>query len=241
MEMKKEKMKSGLLVTGSVKTAGVTFYIRNGETIVRAAHTRQPRRNTRKQFEARMKMRHTTALWRWMSKCDPMFEGGKSVYARFASLANRLPAVYMDAKQHDATLLIPGMLMSDGSLPEVKEWLGEVEGTPALLTDLRKEELLAGEVLRFYSLRQFVDGRSPRVQPKVADLKPRALQTVDGCVVLTGEEFADPMMGWALVRVAGNRCSSQQLVSCCNYYERYTTEEALLTAAESYGGLTKDC
>ncbi|MBQ8703448.1 MAG: hypothetical protein IJ524_03620 [Bacteroidales bacterium] len=233
-------MKSGLLVTGSVKAAGVTFYIRKGETIVRAARTRQPRRNTRKQFEARMKMRHTTALWRLMGKCDPMFEGGKSVYARFASLANRLPAVYLDARMRGATLLIPGMPMSDGSLPEVKEWLGEVGGTPALRTDLRKEDMLAGEVLRFYSLRQHVEGRSPQVHAKVEDLKQRSLQTLDGCVVLTGEEFADPMMGWALVRVAGDHCSPQSLVSQCSYYEQFTTEAALTAAAESYGGLTKE-
>jgi hypothetical protein len=39
-------------------------------------------------------------------------------------------------------------------------------------------------------------------------------------------------------RVEGERCSSQNLVSRCRYYEQYTTEEAMLAAAESYGGLT---
>ena len=238
--MKENKKMSGLLVNGSVKTAGVRFYIRKGETIVRSAFSKQPHRNTRKQFEARMKMRHTTALWHWMGKCDPMYEGGKSVYARFASLANRLPAVYFEAGHSGASVLIPGMPMSDGSLPQVKEWLGEVDGTPALLTDLRKSEMLPGEVLRFYSLRQHTEGRAPWVQPKVADLKARSLQVVDGCVVVKGDEFADPMMGWALVRVAGDRCSPQPLVTRCDFYERFTTEEALLAAAESYGGLTKE-
>lgn len=39
-------------------------------------------------------------------------------------------------------------------------------------------------------------------------------------------------------RVEGDRCSSQNLVSRCHYYEQFTTEEALQTAAEIYGILT---
>jgi hypothetical protein len=39
-------------------------------------------------------------------------------------------------------------------------------------------------------------------------------------------------------RVEGDRCSSQNLVSRCHYYEQFTTEEALQAAAEIYGVLT---
>ena len=46
------------------------------------------------------------------------------------------------------------------------------------------------------------------------------------------------MKGWALVRMDGDRCSSQGIVTRCTYYERFTTEEAMQKAAESYGGLT---
>ena len=46
------------------------------------------------------------------------------------------------------------------------------------------------------------------------------------------------MKGWALVRVDGDRCSTQSLVTRCRYYEQYTSDEALLASAESYGGLT---
>ena len=41
------------------------------------------------------------------------------------------------------------------------------------------------------------------------------------------------------MRVYGDRCSTQTLVTRCSLYEQYTTEEALQEAAKSYGGLTK--
>ena len=61
---------------------------------------------------------------------------------------------------------------------------------------------------------------------------------VDGHYVLEGEEFADDMKGWALVLVKGERCSPQTIVTRCTLYKQYTTEDALETAADSYGGLT---
>ena len=64
------------------------------------------------------------------------------------------------------------------------------------------------------------------------------MTVVDGHLALVGEEFADEMKGWALVRVADNRCSPQTIVTRCTLYQQYTTEEALQTAAKSYKGLT---
>lgn len=239
--MKENKKMSGLLVNGSVKTAGVRFYIRNGETIVRSAFSKQPHRNTRKQFEARMKMRHTTALWQRIGPCKPQFDGDKSSYALFASLANRLPAVYLDANMSKASLLMPGIPMSVGTLPEMKVWLDDSEGKPALLTNLAKSDLRRGEVLRLYTLEQYTKSQVPQVNLKVKDLKAKDLTTRDGYIALEGEDFADPMKGWALVRLSGKSCSTQTVVTRCTYYERFTTDEALEAAAESYGGLTKDC
>jgi hypothetical protein len=63
---------------------------------------------------------------------------------------------------------------------------------------------------------------------------------VDGCYALKGKEFANPMRGWALVLVNGERCSPQTIVTRCTYYQRFTTDEALQAAAKSYKGLTKD-
>jgi len=61
---------------------------------------------------------------------------------------------------------------------------------------------------------------------------------VDGHCVLKGEEFADEMKGWALVMVKGERCSPQRIVTRCNLYQQFTTDEALQIAIKSYGGLT---
>ena len=62
---------------------------------------------------------------------------------------------------------------------------------------------------------------------------------VDGHFALVGEEFADEMKGWALVRVDDGRCSPQTIVTRCTFYQQYTTEEALEAAADSYGGITE--
>lgn len=47
------------------------------------------------------------------------------------------------------------------------------------------------------------------------------------------------MKGWAIVRVAGDQCSPQTIVTRCTLYQQYMTEEALQRAAKSYGGLTE--
>ena len=61
---------------------------------------------------------------------------------------------------------------------------------------------------------------------------------VAGCLALVDNEFSDEMKGWALVRMDGDRCSSQSILTRCTYFERFTTEEAMQKAAKSYGGLT---
>jgi hypothetical protein len=64
------------------------------------------------------------------------------------------------------------------------------------------------------------------------------MTVVDGNLALVGEEYANDMKGWALVRIVGEKCSPQTIVTNCTLYQQYTTEEALQEAAESYGGLT---
>ena len=86
------------VLKGRLKKQGITVYQLNGETIMRSARSDERRSNTRGQFVQRQRMRHTTALWQKLKWCNPMFSGGKSVYARFATLANRLPAVYVPCK-----------------------------------------------------------------------------------------------------------------------------------------------
>ncbi|MBR2113117.1 MAG: hypothetical protein IJ929_00395 [Prevotella sp.] len=52
-----------------------------------------------------------------------------------------------------SSLLMPGIPMSDGILPMVKQELGEVDGTPALLTDLKESDRSHHTKLRLYTAR----------------------------------------------------------------------------------------
>lgn len=247
----KESKKVGILVNGSIRAAGVTLYTRCGKTVVRAAKSQQPRRNTRGQFVARQRMKHATALWQMLRLVNPVFDGGNSSYGRFCTLMRRLPVVFTPrvGPTSGATLLLPEMPVSDGPLPVVRQWLGEVDGVPALLTDLKKSALHRGDELCLYTLHQGLEGRKPVVRVSCqrftpsdwmngrssGDVTPRV---VDGCIALTGSVFADTMTGWALVRFNGGQCSSQTVVTQCTYYQSFATEEALLEAAATYGGLT---
>lgn len=244
--MKKEKP-MGLLLNGSVRSAGVTFYLKKGQMIVRSSKTVAKRSCTRRQFIQRQRMRHTTALWQQLSGCRPMFSGGKSTYARFATLANRLPAVFVpcNGPLDGASFLMPEMPVSDGSLTPIKQQLGSVDGIAALLTDLKPSDLRRPEKFLLYTAEQHIEGNKPVVRfLQVREVAKEEFTEVGGRLALTGDEFADPMRGWALVRVipsatpGEDRCSTQSLVTNCRLYEQYTTEEALQQAAQSYGGLT---
>ena len=244
--MKKEKP-MGLLLNGSVRSAGVTFYLKKGQMIVRSSKTVAKRSCTRRQFIQRQRMRHTTALWQQLSGCRPMFSGGKSTYARFATLANRLPAVFVpcNGPLDGSSFLMPEMPVSDGSLTSIKQQLGSVDGIAALLTDLKPSDLRRSEKFLLYTAEQRIEGNKPVVRfLQVREVAKEEFTEVGGRLALTGDEFADPMRGWALVRVipsatpGEDRCSTQSLVTNCRLYEQYTTEEALQQAAQSYGGLT---
>ena len=168
-----------------------------------------------------------------------MFTEHRNACQNFKSLANRLPVVYVSQVMSQASFLMPGIPMSDGTLPVVKQELGEVDGVAALLTDLKTCESEEGERLLLYTAVQHIENNLPRVRFSMRKITRFDMTVADGRYVLKGEEFADGMKGWALVRVIGNRCSPQGIVTRCTLYEQYTTEETLETAADSYGGLTE--
>ena len=233
----------GLLINGSLKQSGVTFYLRNGQMVVRSAHSEQPKRRTRAQFVARQQLTHSCRLWRrFKSAGEPLFEKTPTAYARFRTLMRRTPVVFIPqfGKMSGAMLLLPGMPVSDGVLPVVEQWLGEVDGTAALLTSLTAADLRPGDILRLYTLRQRIVVNLPTVYINTVDKPKSDFQEVDGRLALVDEGFADDMGGWALVHIRGSRCSSQQVVTRCTYYQAFTTEEAFLAAVATYGGLTKE-
>lgn len=239
--MSKEKI-AGLMINGRLKKSGVTFYTRNGQMIARTATSDQPHRRTRGQFAARQQLAHSCRLWKELKYAgEPAFATEQSAYSRFRSLMRRTPVVFLPCKcdLESATLLLPGMPVSDGLLPTIEQRLGEVDGQPALLTTLQRGDLRRFDTLLLYSLHQSnVNGR-PRVDIKRHEVDPSTMVDGPDGLALVGADFGNDDMGWALVHERSGAFSAQTVATRCTLYERYTTEEALTKAAESYGGLTK--
>ena len=124
---KKDSAGLGMTIPKRMRIAGMTFYLRNGQVVGRESSTHEKRSNTLPQFIQRQKMRHTTALWKMLRFCNVMFTERRTAYQNFASLANQLPVVYVpdDGIMNQASFLMPGIPMSDGILPTVKQELGE--------------------------------------------------------------------------------------------------------------------
>ena len=237
--MKKKGTGKGLMIVGSMRKDGITTYMKQGRMIVRSSNSMERRSNTLPQFIQRQKMRHSVALWRMLKYCKPMFTKGTTAYNNFLSLANRLPVLYVEKiLMENTSFLMPGIPVSDGMLPEIKEELGEVDGMPALITDLTAHDWEPWTKLWLYTAVQSGEYRDIRVQFSKREVNWEDMMLVDGHYVLKGEEFSDKMKGWALVLVKGERCSAQTIVTRCTFYQEYTTEEALQKAADSYGGLT---
>jgi hypothetical protein len=237
--MSKTKKLKGILFTCRMPQSGVTVYLRQGELITRSVHSKEKRSNTSKQFVQRQRMRHSIALWKALKPCQPLFTNGKTNYNGFITLANRLPVVFVSKFWEDcAALLMPDIPVSEGTLLPIKQQIGMVDGTPALMTNLKATEWEQPERWMLYTAEQLEGDTIPMVRFKVREVPLDEFTEVDGCLALVDNEFSNEMKGWALVRMAGDRCSSQGIVTRCTYYERFTTEEAMQKAAESYGGLT---
>ena len=237
---KKTNASKGLMMVGSLRTSGITTYLKQGRLITRSSTSYEKRSNTMGQFVQRQKMRHSVALWRMLKYCTTMFTQRPTAYNNFMSLANRLPVVYVEKRwMENASFLMPGIPVSDGTLPTVNQQLGEVNGVPALITDLQTDAWQRGAKLWLYTAVQHAEGRAVHVQFSIREVSWQEMTLTDGHYVLKGEEFADDMRGWALVLVKGDRCSPQTIVTRCTLYQQYTTDEALQKAAKSYGGLTE--
>lgn len=234
MEKRHDK---GLTLIGRMPQSGVTVYEKQGKIVVRTAqNASKPRRCTLKQFIQRQRMRHSIALWRELSYCDTMFTEHQSSYSGFVALANKLPAVFVDKKMADlhASFLMPDIPMSEGRLLSIKQYLGEVAGVAALITNLKKEELRPDMVLKLYTAEQSCEDNLPIVSFKARKVRKSELVETEEGLALVGEEFSDENKGWALVLTDGKRCSSQGIVTRCTLYEQYTTQEALVAAAQSH-------
>ena len=238
--MKIEQPKMGVEIIGKIPSLGVTKYVRNGSVVTRISISEKRRKSSRKQFIQQQRMRHSIALWKRLAPCGPMFTEGKTTYLGFLSIANQLPVVYVPKMRStgNSSLLMPGIPVSDGIMRPLQQTLGEVDGTPALITDEKADNSLPYSAFLLYTAEQGTGHMNcPEVKFKVRVVQPDEFALVDGCLALVDSDFADEMKGWALVRVQGKNCSPQGIVIRCKVYEQYTTEEALEEAAKSYGGL----
>ena len=236
--MKKEK---GITFTGRLRSDGITIYQKQGKTIIRSSSRRTSKGFTIKQFIQRQRMRHAIALWRELEYCYPMFTESKSAYNGFVSLANHLPAVFVakrDAMYHPS-FLMPGIPVSDGTLPELKQRLGEVDGKAALITNIKWYEARYTDTLKLFVAEQTNEDNIPRVNFRVRNVLKEELVETENGMALVGEEFSDDNKGWALVLVIGESCSSQSIVTRCKFYEQFTTEEVMNEAAKTYGRVKK--
>lgn len=234
----------------------LTIIQRNGKTIARPRHIKQPRRLSRKQLLIRERQSHNNALWRAIKETGKVyFNGDKTPYNHFMSINMYSPVPYLEKQQYHSNkaLLLPDMVISDGELPSISYQLGEVEGKPALLTNLTKTSAKEMELLLFvleqivtpqpsgdddFQLKITVEDVTVDDFVKVPSTSPSPYKSARGTLALVGDRFANPMLGFALVCVEADDASHQRVVTNCTYYERYTTEEALQAAAKSYDGLT---
>lgn len=222
---------------GRSPQAGFTIYEKQGKRIMRVAqNSSRPRRCTLKQFIQRQRMRHSIALWHTLSWCDNMFTEHQSAYSGFVALANRLPAVFVDKDlaMHNASFLMPDIPVSEGTLLPIKQYLGEVNGVTALITNLIKNDIRQGAELLLYTAEQKVEYDYPQVYFEVRKVTKDELTETENGLALVGEDFSNTNKGWALVLVKGKRCSSQGIVTDCTLYQQYTTEEAMMKAVESH-------
>ena len=237
----KQKFKQGILVDGSVRSAGVTFYTKQGRTIVRSAKSIQPKRRTENQFIKREGFAHNLSLWNSLSDtCGPLLTARSRPYDCFMSLAAKLPAVFLTQGENTSgvALLMPGIPVSCGTLTDIGYSLGSVGSSPALLTDLQAADLGRDDSLLLVTLRQVVGYGVPRLEVRQRVVTTADFTVVDGRLALVDDMFADTSRGWALVRRRGDSYSSQTVVTAATLYRDYQSREALLRAANSYGGLT---
>ena len=249
------------------RVGGLTTYIRNGKKYVRVSTSHQPRRLSRKQLLVRERQSHNNALWRALKASGHVFmEGGdNTAYNHFMAINMESPVPYIPKQQYHSgnALLLPDMIISDGPLQPVSYQLGEIDNPtsslnapatiPALLTDLTPNDA-KNDTFLLYVLQQNVITHqdwpdqfylSIKAEPLTKDdftLVPSTLlspyKNAQGTLALIGDRFADPMLGFGIVRIKDGHASHQHVVTHCTYYERFTTEEALQAAAKSYGGLT---
>ncbi len=199
-----ESKNNTLGFTGRIPGAGVTFFRRGGKTYARVSTRTAPNRQSVKQFINRERMRHSIALWKsFYTPYKPLMEttGIATAYNAFLRANSALPTVYLTKQQarQGASLLMPGMVVSEGRLPAVEDDFAVLaNGERVVLTDLltgidegetqelnvgcnddlrqllcnsnRNPQLMPGDIVRFYRFEQRMQDDCPTVKITCCEL-----------------------------------------------------------------------
>ena len=183
--------------TGRIAGRGITLYRRRGKVYARISTREVSDRQSKNQFKTREKMRHSIALWKcFLTPYKPLMttSDGTIAYNAFLRANSALPTVYLTKQQavQGAALLMPGMVVSEGRLPEVEYGFAVLEsGERVVLTNLltgidesetqelaigcnddlrqllctnhRNPQLMPGDRVRFYRFEQRLEDDCPTV------------------------------------------------------------------------------
>ena len=120
-----------------------------------------------------------------------------------------------------------------------------------LCTNHRNPQLMPSDSVRFYRFEQMLHNDCPTVKmtccEMTLDSDPRQIPGLRGWRFLSYEGRLaiggadNESMGWAVVLFGEKEqsASTQQVLTSCQLYRLYTTDEALADAAESYGNVEK--
>ena len=190
--------------TGRIAGHGITLYRRRGKVYARIGTRSVSNRQSLSQFKTREKMRHSIALWKcFYSPYKPLMttSDGTIAYNAFLRANSALPTVYLTKQQarQGAALLMPGMVVSEGRLPEVEYDFAVLEsGERVVLTDLltgidegetreltihcnddlrqllcsssRNPQLMPGDIVRFYRFEHRMQDDCPTVKITCCEL-----------------------------------------------------------------------
>jgi len=115
----------------------------------------------------------------------------------------------------------------------------------------RNPQLMSGDKVRFYRFEQQMQDGCPTVKVNCCELAldndPRQNPALRGWQFYSHEGRLaigganDENMGWAVVLFGEKEqsASTQQVLTTCQLYQQYTTDEAFAQAAESYGNVER--
>ena len=165
----------------------------------------------------------------------------------------RLPAVEYDfaVLESGERVMLTNLLTGIDESETQELTIGCNDDLRQLLCSSSNPQLMPGDIVRFYRFEQRMQDDCPTVKITCCELAldndPRQNPALrnwrflshEGRLAIGGAD--DENTGWAVVLFGEKEqsASTQKVLTTCQLYEQYTTDEALANAAESYGNIEK--